>query len=84
MFPETDLREQAMSCADATTQAFGRLAVNDGFVFAADRAPVPLRYLVEAERPGSSPGNRSPRMTTGSGGYGSAAFRPHPAQAWRD
>lgn len=60
VFPETDLREQAMSCADATTQAFGRLAVNDGFVFAADRAPVPLRYLVEAERAGQFAGKPLP------------------------
>jgi uncharacterized protein (DUF2249 family) len=52
MFPEVDLREHAMSCADATTQAFDRLAVNDGFVFVADHDPVALRYLFEAERAG--------------------------------
>ena len=45
MFPEIDLRGHEMSCADATTQAFDRLAVKDGFVFVADRrvaaAPAP-------------------------------------------
>ncbi len=52
MFPEIDLRGHAMSCADATTQAFDRLAVEDGFVFVADHDPAALRYLFEAERPG--------------------------------
>ncbi len=52
MFLEIDLREHAMSCADATTQAFDRLAVNDGFVFVADHDPIALRYLLEAERAG--------------------------------
>lgn len=52
MFPEIDLREHAMSCADATTQAFDRLAFADGFVFVADHDPVALRYLFEAERTG--------------------------------
>lgn len=52
MFPQIDLREHAMSCADATTQAFDRLGGNDGFVFVADHDPVALRYLFEAERAG--------------------------------
>jgi uncharacterized protein (DUF2249 family) len=52
MVPEIDLREHAMSCADSTTQAFDRLAVNDGFVFVADHDPTALRYLFEAERAG--------------------------------
>lgn len=52
MFTEIDLREHAMSCADATTQAFDRLAVDDGFVFVADHDPIGLRYLFEAERAG--------------------------------
>lgn len=52
MFPEIDLREHTMSCADATTQAFDRLAVNDGFVFVADHDPIALRYMFEAERAG--------------------------------
>lgn len=45
MFPEIDLREHAMSCADATTQAFDGLAVADGFVFVADHDPIGLRYM---------------------------------------
>jgi uncharacterized protein (DUF2249 family) len=52
VFTDIDLREHAMSCADVTTQAFDRLAVNDGFVFVADHDPVALRYLFEAERVG--------------------------------
>lgn len=52
MFPEIDLRDHVMSCADATTQAFDRLAVRDGFVFVADHDPVALRYLFAAERAG--------------------------------
>lgn len=52
MFPEIDLREHAMSCADATTQAFDGLAVADGFVFVADHDPIGLRYMFEAERAG--------------------------------
>lgn len=52
MFPEIDLRDHAMSCADATTQAFDRLAVKDGFVFVADHDPIALRYMFEAERAG--------------------------------
>lgn len=50
MFPEIDLRNHTMSCADATTQAFDRLAVMDGFVFVADHDPTALRYMFEAER----------------------------------
>lgn len=52
MFPEIDLRDHKMSCADATTQTFDRLRVKDGFVFVADHDPVALRYLFEAERAG--------------------------------
>jgi uncharacterized protein (DUF2249 family) len=52
MFPEIDLRGHTMSCADATTQAFDRLAVKDGFVFVADHDPIALRYMFEAERAG--------------------------------
>lgn len=52
MFPEIDLRDHSMSCADATTQAFDRLAVKDGFVFVADHDPTALRYMFEAERAG--------------------------------
>lgn len=52
MFPEIDLRGHEMSCADATTQAFDRLAVKDGFVFVADHDPATLRYLFAAERAG--------------------------------
>ncbi|MGH3246860.1 MAG: DUF2249 domain-containing protein [Trebonia sp.] len=52
MFPEIDLRHHTMSCADATTQAFERLSVKDGFVFVADHDPTALRYLFEAERAG--------------------------------
>lgn len=52
MFPEIDLRAHTMSCADATTQAFDKLAVNDGFIFIADHDPISLRYFFEAERTG--------------------------------
>jgi uncharacterized protein (DUF2249 family) len=52
MFPEIDLRDHQMSCADATTQAFEQLAVKDGFVFVADHDPIALRYMFEAERAG--------------------------------
>ena len=52
MFPETDLRDHKTSCADATTRAFGRLAVKDGFVFVADHDPTALRCMFEAERAG--------------------------------
>lgn len=52
MFPEIDLRDHSMSCADATTQAFDRLAVKGGFVFVADHDPTALRYMFEAERAG--------------------------------
>lgn len=52
MFPEIDLREPAVSCADATMQAFDLLKVKDGFVFVADHDPIGLRYMFEAERTG--------------------------------
>jgi uncharacterized protein (DUF2249 family) len=52
MFPEMDLRDHKVSCADATTQAFDRLAVKDGFVLVADHGPAALRYVFEAERAG--------------------------------
>ncbi len=83
MFPEIDLREPAMSCADATTQAFDRLAVNDGFVFVADHDPIALRYLLEAERAGQFTWEPLAEDDTGSGGSRSAALRPRPAQARR-
>ena len=49
---ELDLRAHAMSCADASTQAFDRLAVGNGFILVADHDPVALRYMFEAERHG--------------------------------
>jgi uncharacterized protein (DUF2249 family) len=52
MFLDIDLRDHKMSCADATTAAFDRLAVKDGFVFVADHDPTALRYMFEAERTG--------------------------------
>jgi uncharacterized protein (DUF2249 family) len=52
MFPEIDLRDHSVSCADATTQAFDRLAVKEGFVFIADHDLTALRYMFEAERAG--------------------------------
>lgn len=50
MSPEIDLRGHSVSCVDATTQAFDRLAVKDGFVFVADHDPTALRYMLEAEQ----------------------------------
>ena len=60
MFPEIDLRDHAMSCADATMQAFDRLAVKTGFVFVADHDPTALRYMFEAERAGQFTWSRTP------------------------
>ena len=67
MFPEIDLRGHTMSCADATTQAFDRLAVKDGFVFVADHDPTALRYMFEAERDGQFTWDVLAGTTTGSG-----------------
>lgn len=47
---ELDLRGHAMSCADASTQAFDKLPVGNGFVLVADHDPRALRYFFEAER----------------------------------
>ena len=49
---ELDLRAHTQSCADASTQAFDRLSIGNGFVLVADHDPVALRYLFEAERRG--------------------------------
>lgn len=53
MFPETGLRERAMSCADATKQAFDRLAVSGGFGFVADDDPTACATCPRPNRLGS-------------------------------
>lgn len=52
MDAELDLRAHTMSCSDASTQAFDKLAVGTGFVLVADHDPSALRYLFAAERKG--------------------------------
>lgn len=52
MDTELDLRAHTMSCADASTQAFDKLAVGNAFVLVADHDPVALHYMFKAERTG--------------------------------
>lgn len=40
------------SCADLTNAAFDRAADGDRFILVADHDPTPLKYMLNAERPG--------------------------------
>ncbi len=49
-----DTREPGGSCAELTNRAFDALSAGGHFTLVADHDPTPLRYMLDAERPGQA------------------------------